>query len=383
MDLLFKLNKIIELRHKLHQYPELSGMEVNTAKTIVSFLSQYKSFELIEGIGGNGVACIIKGKEDGPSVLFRCDMDALPINEENTFDYISRERGVSHKCGHDGHMAIMAGLADAFFTNPPLKGQAVLLFQPAEETGHGASRIINDEKFNKINIDYVFALHNMPGYSEGEIVLRNNIFASASTGMIIKLYGKSSHAAEPEKGINPAEAMADIIKGLSNLSKKHVLLSDFGLLTIIYARVGETAFGTSPGYAEVMATLRTSSDKDMTVLQKNAEELITQISKLNHLKFEISYTEEFPATVNNIEQVKNVEEAAKSNNIKYTYLDKPVRWSEDFAYFTMKYPGVLFGLGSGVNHPRLHNPDYDFPDRIINNGVKMFYEIFNHIVNIS
>lgn len=132
---LFDLDKVIELRHELHQNPELSDNEFVTAERIVNFLTHYNPSELIRGIGGNGIACIFKGQVDGPSVLFRCDMDALPIDETNDFEYKSKETGVSHKCGHDGHMAIIAGLADVFSKNPPRKGQVVLLFQPSEENG--------------------------------------------------------------------------------------------------------------------------------------------------------------------------------------------------------------------------------------------------------
>jgi len=380
---LFELEKIIELRHELHQNPELSDNEFVTAERIVSFLSHYNPSELIRGIGGNGIACIFKGREDGASVLFRCDMDALPIDETNDFEYKSKENGVSHSCGHDGHMAIIAGLADVFSKNPPRKGQVVLLFQPSEENGQGALRVVNDEKFKNIKIDYAFALHNLPGYSKGEIILRNETFSSASKGMIIKLYGKTSHAAEPENGNSPAIAMADIIKQLNDLPKNQDLFSDFILVTIIHARLGEIAFGTSPGHAQVMATLRTNTNSDMQKLTQQAETVVNQYSKLHNLEFEISFTEEFPATENNSKLVMKLEEVAKSNNLNFTYLDKPFRWSEDFAYFTQKYQGALFGLGSGINHPQLHNSNYDFPDDIIEKGVQIFHEMYKHIVNNS
>ena len=146
---IFDLEKIIELRHELHRNPELSDNEFITAERIANFLSHYNTPELIRGIGGNGIVCIFKGQKDGPSILFRCDMDALPIDETNEFEYKSKEKGVSHSCGHDGHMAIVAGLADAFSKNPPRKGQVVLLFQPSEENGQGALRVVNDEKFKK------------------------------------------------------------------------------------------------------------------------------------------------------------------------------------------------------------------------------------------
>jgi amidohydrolase len=380
MEQLFDLQKIVELRHELHQNPELSDSEFITAERIVNFLIQYNPSELIRGIGGNGIACIFKGNEEGPSVLFRCDMDALPIDEENDLEYKSEKKGVSHKCGHDGHMAILIGLADLLSKNPPKKGQVILLFQPAEENGQGANRVLNDEKFKKLKIDHAFALHNLPGFPEGEILLRKDVFCSASKGIIIKLFGKTSHAAEPENGISPAIAMSNIIKELTVLPYENRFL-DFILVTVIYAKLGEVAFGTSPGEAEIMATLRSYSNEDMRILTERAQVIAKENAFRHNLKFEISFTEEFPATVNHERNIEIIKIATKSKNINYRYLPEPFRWSEDFAHFTQKYPGALFGLGSGENHPQLHNSDYDFPDSIIENGVRIFHEIYAQIVN--
>ncbi len=380
MEQLFDLQKIVELRHELHQNPELSGSEFITAERIANFLVQCNPTELIRGIGGNGIACIYKGNEEGPSVLFRCDMDALPIDEENDFEYKSKEKGVSHKCGHDGHMAIMAGLADLFSKNPPKKGQVILLFQPSEENGYGASRVLNDEKFKKLKIDYVFALHNLPGFKKGSIVLKDETFASASKGIVIKLTGKISHAAEPENGNSPAIPMSNIIKELTFLPNEN-RFSDFTLVTVVHSRLGEVAFGTSPGYAEIMATLRAYTNDDMQILTERVETIARENTFRYNLKLGMSYTEEYPAIINNNELTEAIRTIAVKNKIEIEELKEPFRWSEDFAHFTQKFPGALFGLGSGENHPQLHNPDYDFPDTIIENGVKIFYEIYSQIVN--
>lgn len=383
MSLSFDLDKIINLRHELHKFPELSDNEFLTAERIASFLSEYKNTELIRGIGGNGIACIIKGKSEGPSVLFRADLDALPIDEINDFEYKSTEKGVAHKCGHDGHMAMIAGLADLFSKNPPEKGQIVLFFQPSEENGQGAYRVVNDEKFKKIKVDYAFALHNLPGFPTGNVLLRDETFAAASKGMIIKLTGKTSHAGEPENGNSPAVAMADIIKQLNDLPNNKDLFSDFTLLTVIHARLGEVAFGTTPGYAEVMSTLRTYTNEDMQTLTSACEDIAKENAQKSNLKIEIEYVEEFPATINAHEMVQCIQRASDKAGVEYQYLKTPFRWSEDFAHFTQKFKGALFGLGSGTDHPQLHNPDYDFPDEIIENGVSVFYEIYHQIIKIN
>ena len=373
----YNKNKLIELRRKLHQFPELSGEEYETAKIIKQALLKCKPDKIIENLGGNGIAAVFNGQEAGPSVMFRCDMDALPILETNQFQYKSSNRGTAHKCGHDGHITIMIGVAEAILNDPPRKGRVILLFQPSEENGQGAGKVLDDKKFQSIKPDFVFALHNLPGYPEGAIVLREGIFAAASKGMINRLYGKTSHAGEPENGNSPALAMADIIRALTFLPRNNYF-EDFTLVTVIHSRLGEVAFGTTPGYAEVMATLRTYSNRDMDLLTEESIKVVNTSVEYYNLKSEISWTEEFPATVNSREALHVIEQAAKQKNIQTLYINEPLRWSEDFSNFTLKYPGALFGLGSGENHPQLHNSDYDFPESILDKGIAIFFGIYQH-----
>ena len=255
--------ELLNLRRNIHSEPELAGEEVATASKIEKFISAYSPDEIIKNIGGNGLAFVFNGRNEGPAVLFRSELDALPIDEINEFDYRSKYKDKGHKCGHDGHMTVLAGLAMRISSSRSFKGKVILLFQPAEETGEGAARVLKDEKFSKLDPDYVFAFHNLPGYKTGSVIIKEGSFASASKGMIIKLTGKTSHAAEPENGINPSSAVAEIIRRYSALPKELKGAKDFVLTTIIHARIGERAFGTSPGYAELMATLRAYRNDDM------------------------------------------------------------------------------------------------------------------------
>ncbi len=374
------IDKLKELRHELHKNPELSGDEKETSSKIIKFAQRYSPHKIIPEIGGNGVAVIFDGNQIGKTVLIRCDLDALPIDEENDFEYKSVRKNIAHKCGHDGHMSIVSGLIPILSEKKPGSGKVVLLFQPAEETGQGAEQVINDKKFENIKPDFVFALHNLPGFEKNEIVISEKEFASASVGMIVKLTGKTSHAAEPEKGITPSPAVAELIQKLTALPENNSVL-DFSLVTIIHTKIGERAFGTTPGYAELMATLRAYKNADMEYLINNVENLVKKIAEKNKLKFEIGWVEKFPATVNDSESVQLVKQAASENNFSLTELQQPFRWSEDFGHFTNHYKGAMFGLGAGKNHPQLHNPDYDFPDEIILTGTKMFYSIINKILN--
>lgn len=366
------LNDLIAFRKYLHKYPELSKKEYKTAKKIKEFLNRNHPDELIEGLGGTGLAAVFNGKEEGKTVLVRADIDALPIAEINDFEHKSVFPDVGHKCGHDGHTTILIGLATVLHKNSPEKGRVVLLFQPSEETGEGADMVLRDPKFSRLEPDFVFALHNLPGYETSSIVIRDGHFAAASKGMTVKLFGRTSHAANPELGITPSLAVAEIIQKLSALSTSREGFKDFKLITIIHTRIGEIAFGTTPGYAEVRATLRSFRNDDMEVLTNQAIEIIEKASDNYGLTEEISWQEEFPATINSNDCVNLLREVADENQFNIVEPEQPFRWSEDFGYFTLKYPGALFGLGSGKNHPSLHNPDYDFPDEIIPTAITVF-----------
>ena len=239
--------KYVELRKQFHRLPELSGQEKNTSKTIVSFLEYCKPDKIVTGIGGYGIAAVFSGSRKGQRVMVRCELDALPIPETLDIPHRSEAMGVSHKCGHDGHMAIVAGLAERLHTHRPESGSVILLFQPAEETGEGADRVLSDSKFDQIQPDYVLALHNLPGYPLGQIIVREGVFASASSGLRIHLKGKTSHAAEPETGNSPALAVAQLIQVLSSIPQYYTSLHEPAQATVIHAKVGDVAFGTSPG----------------------------------------------------------------------------------------------------------------------------------------
>ena len=366
---------IIVLRRKLHKHPEVSNDEYNTFERIINFIRKYNPDEIIK-LGKTGVAFAFNGKEKGKTVVFRSELDALPIQEKSGVEYASINNHIAHSCGHDGHMAILTGLTKKISEKRPTRGRVILLFQPAEEVEQGARDVVENPKFKNIKPDYMFALHNIPGFEKHKIVLKNGSFASASKGMTIKLTGKTSHAAEPQNGISPADAISQIIKELHELRENKTYFKDFVLLTIIHIQLGEISFGTSPGYAELRVTLRAFENEDMDVLTDNCEKIIKEISKAEKLSCIISYSEAFPATVNTDKCVSIVEQSAKQINLDTAHIEKPFKWSEDFGYFTEKYDACFFGLGSGKEQPQLHNPVFDFPDDIIETGINLFYTIY-------
>lgn len=356
-------------------------MENSTSTTILNHITGYEPNRLITSLGGNGIAAEFTGSEQGPRILLRCDMDALPINEIMDIPHNSITDGVSHKCGHDGHMTIMMGVAARLHENHPARGSIVLLFQPAEETGEGALRVITDSKFVDIEPDFAFALHNLPGFPLGSIILKNGVFASASRGIVVELTGVPSHASEPHMGRNPALAVAQLIEAFTNLSQTPVSSDDPAMATVIHARVGERAFGTSPSEGCVMATLRARSTETMDTISERAEEIADAIAKTHKLECRISWTNEFPVTNNSEEAVNAIRTAAGNLGLKIVRPVASFPWSEDFSHFTMKYPGALFGIGAGTGTPALHSPQYDFPDELIAEGVDIFIEIINELLN--
>lgn len=368
------MEELIRLRHELHRNPELSGQERATAKRLRFFLSRYRPDELYSNIAGEGMAAVFYGKEDGPTVLFRCDMDALPITETNDVKYKSNVPGVSHVCGHDGHMAIVSGLAVKFSEQPLARGKAILLYQPAEENGQGARNSIERLKELDLIPDYAVALHNLPKHPYGSVIMGKYTFSAASKGLILNLTGRNSHAAYPERGLNPSAAVAEIVQLLNGL-KENSQFNDFVLVTLIHVTVGEVAFGTSPGSAIIMATLRAFNDDDMALLADNAVKASTQIAISHGLEISTSFTDDYPASVCNPELTHLVADICKSNNREVVYLDNPNRWSEDFAHFTACCPSLIFGLGSGEDQPDIHSPNYDFPDNIIMDGVELMESI--------
>ncbi len=369
------LDELIQLRKHIHANPELSEKEAETAKLIKSYLEKCSPSELITDVGGHGVIAIFDSGIEGISILFRADTDALPIQETNDFDYQSKVKGVSHKCGHDGHTCSLLGFAKMLSKQPPKKGKVILLFQPAEEEGKGAKTVLDDEKFKSITPDYVFAFHNLPGYQLNEVVIKNGSFTSAVKSIIIKFNGKTSHAAEPENGINPALPIAEILRECDALSNNQPEREDFTLITPIHINMGEIAYGISAGYGELRLTIRTWNEQQMKELSSKLIDLIKTTSEKYNIDLDYSWTHEFSANENDNNAVKIITASAKKLSLHITERDYPFKWGEDFGLFTQKFKGAMFGIGSGEKCPALHNPDYDFPDEILPNAIQLFHQI--------
>lgn len=355
------------MRHALHQQPELSGAEKLTALTLASRLREYGA-EVTEGLAGHGVLGVFDSGRSGPSLLLRAELDALPIDESIALPYASRTPGVSHKCGHDGHMAIMDGVAAQLAERELARGRVGILFQPAEETGAGAAAILEDARWT-FDFDAAYALHNLPGARAGSILCRPGIAALASRGLEARWLGREAHAAHPEAGISPMRACIASTLAWSERAA-HPPGFDYEKITVVHAGVGQpSAFGTAPGEARLQATLRSGRESDLDSIEN---ELRASAVTEPELRLSFQVCDPFPECINAAAAFERVRRVCTAHELELEVPDHPFSWSEDFGHFLRRAPGALFGLGAGLEQPQLHDPAYDFPDAILPVGIQVF-----------
>ena len=367
-------------RRRLHQHPEISNEEQKTAREVVDFLADTGPDAVLTGLGGHGVAAIYESGKAGPTLLFRSELDALPIHELSGAPHSSLVPGKSHMCGHDGHTAILAALGRQLGRERPARGRVVLMFQPAEETGNGAAGVVADPRYGEIAPDFAFSLHNLPGVPFGAVRLKAGVVNCASRGMRIVVEGKTAHSSMPETGISPMMAISQLMPALPALGRGTFDDDDFSMVTVTHTTMGEAVFGIAPGEAQVWATLRTRRDDRMANLCAAAEALVTKIAGEHGLSARWDYHEIFVASVNAPEAVEQLRLALDEEGVLHGEENLPMRASEDFGVFGHSASSAMFFLGAGERHPALHNPDYDFPDDLIPIGSKVFMRTVRNLL---
>ncbi len=365
-----------QIRRELHQHPELSGHEARTARFVEDKLQAFHPTKVIRHVGGHGLLVEYFFSEDGPTLLFRADMDAVAVQEPDDIPHHSQTPGVAHKCGHDGHTTILLRFARMLSERPLPKGRVLLLFQPAEENGSGSKAVLDTKVLDYYKIDKAFALHNIPGYPASAVLCKEDSFTCAVVSVSITLTGKTSHAAEPQKGISPIPATLNIVDELLRWNNTDIQSDDYFLSTIVEIHVGEEAYGVSAGNSVIRATLRAKTDKLLHQHAQQLKELVaTECKRTPDLQHEMEWLEPFSANENDPQSVGMIKNAALRNNLPYIELQTPFSWGEDFGLFMQQYKGAIFGLGSGENCAPLHSPQYDFPDEVIETGATLFYTI--------
>lgn len=361
-----------ELRQRLHAHAEFAGEERETINILIEFLTEHTTMALYPK---QGWFYAMHHEEAAMTVAVRADMDA-----------ISGPYGTAyHGCGHDGHSAILAGLALAV-EGRRLGMNLMLIFQPAEETGEGAAMVC---QMLQQPIDIIWGFHNIPGYEEGAVLLRPDVFSCASQGLSVTITGKQSHAAYPEDGKNPAflfsrvvlqlpEWIAQIKKESNHQDGTH---SDYIMATVVQLSVGEKNFGISAGQGCLALTLRAQYQKDLDALQQKLLEQVAMECQREQMTFVYANTDRFPETLNHLQVYQYSRQVLLEKGLKVQVLEAPMRWSEDFGWYLKQIPGMYFGIGAGASWPALHTNDYDFNDRLLEVGVEILWTLVSSVQN--
>lgn len=377
------LTELTTFRRDLHRRPELSGQEMETARTIAAALAELSPTRILTKLGGHGVAAVFDSGIDGPTVLFRAELDGLPIEEQNEIPWISEIPGKSHVCGHDGHMTMLLALGRLIARKPVANGRVVLMFQPAEEDGSGARAVVADPAFAEIQPDWAFAIHNEPGRPFGHVATRPGLINCASLGLRITLMGKTAHAADPQDGISPAPAIARLIPALTALSCGTALDDSFRLATITHVQIGEPSFGVAPGTGQIYVTLRTTQDAALDDLETEARTLAKEMAQEFGLTVAFDIEDRFAASINHPEAYAIATAALDGLGISHGTEGVPMRASEDFGVFGWNAKAAMLCLGPGTDRAALHNPDFDFPDDLIPIGSAIFERIARDLLGTA
>ncbi|MCA9619391.1 MAG: amidohydrolase, partial [Myxococcales bacterium] len=327
-----------------------------------------------------GLAAVFAAPRPGPTVIVRAELDAVPVERAEQDPQALAPPTFEHRCGHDAHMTMVAGLAPLLSVRRPDAGRVVLLFQPAEETGQGAKGVLEDPQFENLRPDFAVALHNLPGVSKNTVVLREDVFACASVGMLLELHGEPAHAAEPEKGVSPAAALGALLATLPTLSTSEG--PGYRLVTITHADMGRRSFGVSPGHAELFATLRAHTTEDLDAVRARVAELVQTTATQHGLRAQLAWHEAFPETRSDARLVRLLRTVCTELQVNHVERPQPMRWSDDFGHVAAAVPAVYFGLGIGEDRPGLHQEGYAFPDDVLPVGLEVLYRFVTRLLAI-
>lgn len=366
-------------RRDFHAFPELAFAEERTSAIIAEKLSSL-GIETHAGIAKTGVVGVLDFGP-GPRAGFRADMDGLPIREATNLPYASRREGVMHACGHDGHMAMLLGAAQALSFRRDLCGQIVLIFQPAEENEGGARAMVEDGLFERFPVDAVYGLHNMPGVPVGTVMARAGAVSAAFDIFDILIRGEGGHGAMPEKTRDPIVAAAALISALNTVVSRNLRPLDAGVVTVGYISAGET-YNVIPAEAALKGSCRSLSEDCRRTIRKRILEICAGVGAAFGVSVECDYQDRYPPVVNAVRETALLIEALSAETDIFTIVEdfEPLMGSEDFAFFLQKKPGAYFILGAGESGGRLHTPTYDFNDDVLSIGALAWIRLAERIL---
>ncbi|WP_414016399.1 M20 aminoacylase family protein [Burkholderia vietnamiensis] len=366
------------LRRDLHAHPELRFDEHRTADVVARELAAL-GYAVSRGLGGTGMVASLPGADPRRGIVLRADLDALPIREANDFAHASCTHGVMHACGHDGHTVMLLGAARVLRELPQLAGSVHFVFQPGEEGGAGARKMIDDGLFEQFPTEAVFGMHNWPGLPAGHFGLRTGPIMAAGSRFRITVTGKGAHAAQPHLGIDPVPLACAMVLQCQTIAARHKDPVDPAVISVCMFQAGTTD-NVIPDSAELRGTIRTLSSALQQQLQRDVRLMCEALAGASGARADVEFFQYYPATVNT-----PAETALCEAVIRDTFGEQRLRrevppnmTSEDFGFMLEERPGAYVLIGNAADGdaaPALHHPKYDFNDDIIPAGVRYWVSL--------
>jgi hippurate hydrolase len=372
---------IMAWRRELHAHPELMYEVHRTAAFVAERLREFGCDEVVTGIGRTGVVGVIRGRQpaDGKTdvrvIGLRADMDALPIEEETNVDYASQTPGIMHACGHDGHTAMLLGAARYLAETRNFAGDAVVIFQPAEEGGAGAAAMLKDGLMDRFKIDQVYGMHNGPGLPVGSFAMRTGPIMAATDHVTITIEGKGGHAARPHICIDTVLAGSQLVIALQQIVSRNVDPLESAVVSMCEFHAGN-ARNVIPQTAQLKGTVRTLKAEMRDLIEKRVHEICAGVAQTTGTLIHLDYERSYPVVVNHAEQTKMAARIAGTiagdGRVDTNMI--PIMGAEDFAYMLEARPGAFIFIGNG-DSAGLHHPAYNFNDDAIVYGTSYWIKL--------
>ncbi|HTB48424.1 MAG TPA: M20 aminoacylase family protein [Acetobacteraceae bacterium] len=367
-------DELTEFRRDIHAHPELGLEEHRTAERVASKLAEL-GIEVHRGVGKTGVVGVLRNG-DGPSIGLRADMDALPIHEETNLPYSSRNAGLMHACGHDGHTTMLLGAAKYLADTKNFKGTVNFIFQPGEEGIGGALAMLNDRLFERFPCDAIFGMHNRPGMPVGQYAISPGVGMAGGAFFDITITGKGAHGARPEESVDPVLVACHLGTALQSIVARNVPPQDIAVLSVTRILSGD-AYNVIPQTATLAGTVRTMKRETMQLVEANMKRLASHVAAGFGAEASVDFRVIFAPLVNDADHARDFADAAAGlvGEAKVNRNKPPANASEDFSFMLEKVPGAYINLGNGEDSAPVHNPAYNFNDAAIPYGVSLFASI--------
>ncbi|MCP3687026.1 MAG: amidohydrolase [Gammaproteobacteria bacterium] len=377
--------QLIEWRHDLHRHPEFGFEENRSSDFIANKLTEF-GIEVVRNIGQTGLVGILQKGHGKQSIGLRADMDALQINEANSFDYKSCNDGLMHACGHDGHSTMLLGAAKQLADNGDFNGRVYFIFQPAEEHGKGALAMIDAGLFERWQIDSVFGLHNMPGLEAGHFAIREGSIMASESCFKIEITGKGGHAALPHMGVDSMLVGAQVVVALQSIVSRNLSALHETAVVSVTEFLTDGTVNVIPSKVTLKGDCRCFSDGAIEKIRHAIERIVSGICAAAGADYKFEFVTTFPSTINHPHQTQQAITAA----IQTLGVDRvngkcdAYTTSEDFSNMLRVRPGCYGLLGNGGDAKSgcaLHNPNYDFNDKILMQGVSYWVNLTENLLS--